>query len=231
MCDQSITRAGARRLRSSVRWRLASANCEPLPTTLEEGPASLRGHGLAARGALRNPSVSLVSNAASRLVLRLLRFRPLRAALRLELGRDVKVEGRVWLSGPGRVRVGDGVRLLGRRSAIELHAHEGGEIVIDCGALIEDGSSLEATRSVRIGARSRIGPFCKIMDNHFHRAAGDRRDRPDAVPVDVGEDALVGPRSVILPGASMGDGAVLGPATVLSFRLPAGAVFPGSARA
>ncbi len=40
MFDQSITRAGARRLRSSVRWRLAPANCEPLPTTLEEGSAS-----------------------------------------------------------------------------------------------------------------------------------------------------------------------------------------------
>jgi acetyltransferase-like isoleucine patch superfamily enzyme len=86
---------------------------------------------------------------------------------------------------------------------------------------------VEATRSVRIGARARIGAFCKIIDNHFHRAAGDRRERPEPVPVVVGADAIVGPRAVILPGAEMGEGAILGPATVLSFRLPAGTRFPG----
>jgi maltose O-acetyltransferase len=151
----------------------------------------------------------------------------LRAAFRLQVGCDVHVEGRVLLSGPGLVRIGDGVQLLGRRSAVELHAHEGAEVLIEDGALLEEGCSVEATRSVRIGARARIGSFSKVLDNHFHRAAGDRRERPAALPVVVGADAIVGPRAVLLPGAEMGEAATLGPATVLSFRLPAGAVFPG----
>jgi acetyltransferase-like isoleucine patch superfamily enzyme len=165
---------------------------------------------------------------AARFVLRFFQFRPARAAWRLELGRDVTVEGHVRLPGPGRVRIGDGVRLVGRRSPVELRAHEGAEIIIESGALLEDGCSVEATRSVRIGSRARIGSFCKIIDNHFHRAAGDRRMRPEANPVRIGVGALVGPHAVILPGAAMADGSVLGAATALSFHLPAGTHFPGA---
>jgi acetyltransferase-like isoleucine patch superfamily enzyme len=170
-------------------------------------------------------------SALTHLALRLRRFGPLPAALRLELGRGVRVEGRVWLPGPGRVRIGNGVRLVATRSPIELRAHEGGEIVLEDGVVIEDGTSIEATSVVRIGAGARIGPFCKIIDNHFHLPVGHRLDRPESVAVTVGPDAIVGPRAVLLPGAEMGAGSMLGATTVLSFRLPAGATFPGAIRA
>jgi acetyltransferase-like isoleucine patch superfamily enzyme len=163
-----------------------------------------------------------------RLAFRVRWFGPLGAALRVDLGRDVRVEGRVWLPGPGRVRIGNDVRLLATRSTIELRAHEGGEIVLEDGVVIEDGTSIEATSTVRIGARTRIGPFCKIMDNHFHSPTADHRlERPKPVPVIVGPDVVLGPRAVLLPGAEVGANALLGPASVLSFKLPAGATFPG----
>jgi acetyltransferase-like isoleucine patch superfamily enzyme len=165
--------------------------------------------------------------AAGQLAARMLKFGPPLAAWRLQLGDQVQVEGRVWLPGAGRVVIGRGVRLVGRRAAIELRAHEGGEISIGDGAVIEDGTSIEATGSVRIGAGARIGPFCKIVDNHFHHTVGDRFQRPDPIPVVVGEGAIIGVRAVLLPGSEVGAGARVGPAQVLSFRLPAGAEFPG----
>jgi acetyltransferase-like isoleucine patch superfamily enzyme len=170
---------------------------------------------------------SLRSAGVGEIAARLMRFTPLGAAWRLELEGTVEVEGRVWLPGPGRVRIGRGVRLVGVRARIELRAHEGGEIVIEDGAVIEDGTSIEATRRVHVGARARIGQFCKVMDNHFHRTVGNRAERPEGVPIAVGEGAIMGPRSVLLPGAGLGAGATLGPPQVLSFRLPAGARFPG----
>lgn len=175
-------------------------------------------------------NASSVATAAVRVASRYLRFQPWLAAYRLELG-DAYVEGRVWLPGSGRVRIGHGVRLIGRRAAIELRAHRGAEIVIEDGALIEDGASIEATSSVRIGARARIGPFCKIIDNHFHRTTGDRFERPTAVPVVVGSDAKVGAHAVLLPGTEIGAGACVGPACVVSFRLPPQGIFPGTAGA
>jgi acetyltransferase-like isoleucine patch superfamily enzyme len=170
------------------------------------------------------------ATAAVRAAWRLLRFQPWLTACQLELG-GARVEGRIWLPGGGRVRIGRGVRLIARRGAIELRAYRGGEIVIDDHAVIEDGTSIEATTSVRIGARARIGPFCKIIDNHFHRTVGDRFERPASVPVVIGADAVVGAHAVLLPGAEVGEGAWVGPAAVLSFRLAPQAVFPGTASA
>jgi hypothetical protein len=143
-----------------------------------------------------------------------------------EGGSDLVVAGRVWFPGPGRVRIGRGVRLVGRRAPIEVRAHEGGVITIGDGVLIEDGTSIEATLSVHIAAGARIGPFCKIIDNHFHRTVGDRYDRPEPVAISIGEGAVIGPRAVILPRGGLGAGARLGPAQVLSFILPAGAELP-----
>lgn len=171
--------------------------------------------------------VSLLA-ATGELVVRALRFRPLGVALRVEVGERLEVRGRVWLPGPGRVRIGRGVVLVGRRAPIELRAHEGGEIVIGDGVLIEDGASVEATRSVVIGPGARLGPFCKVIDNNFHQTRGDRFERPEPIPVAIGANAIVGPRAVLLPGADLGAGAVLGPAQVLSSRLPPGMRFPGS---
>jgi acetyltransferase-like isoleucine patch superfamily enzyme len=151
---------------------------------------------------------------------------PLLGAWRLEQEGDLDVQGRVWVPGPGRIRIGRAVRLVGRRAAIELKAHEGGEIVIGDGVVIEDGTSIEATLSVRIGARARIGPFCKIIDNHFHKTVGDRYVRPEAVAIAIGEDAVVGPRAMILPGGGLGDRAWLGPGQVLALCLAAGDELP-----
>jgi acetyltransferase-like isoleucine patch superfamily enzyme len=157
----------------------------------------------------------------------LLRLTPLSAVRWVETERGLEIRGRVWIPETGRVRIGRGVRLVGIKAPIELRAHPGAELVIGDGVVIEDGASIEATGSVRIGAGTRIGAFCKIMDNHFHRTVGDRHDRPEPVPVVIGEGAMVGPRCVILPGAEVGPGARLGPASVLSFRLPAGMVLAG----
>jgi maltose O-acetyltransferase len=169
----------------------------------------------------------LFGSVASRLAVRLFRFEPALAGARIEIDGNVRVEGRVWVPGTGRIWIGHGVRLVGRRAPIELRAHPGGAIVIEEGAVLEDGVSIEATDSVRIGRRARIGAFCKIIDNHFHRTTGDRDDRPDAVPVIIAEDVVIGPRAVLLPGAEIGAGATLGPAGVISFHVPARTAFPG----
>jgi acetyltransferase-like isoleucine patch superfamily enzyme len=175
-------------------------------------------------------NASSLARAAARTARRYLRFHPWRAAYRAELG-DAHVEGRVWLPGTGMIRIGHGVRLVARRSTIELHAHAGGAIIIEDGAVIGEGTSIEATSLVRIGARAHVGPFCKIIDNHFHQTTGDRSQRPDAVPVIVGPGARIGARAVLLPGAEIGAGASVGPACVVSFRLPSQREFPGTASA
>jgi acetyltransferase-like isoleucine patch superfamily enzyme len=93
--------------------------------------------------------------------------------------------------------------------------------------VIESGVSIEAVRSVRIGARSLLGAFSMILDNSFHQLEGDRMARPRSYPVVIEEEVLVGPRSILLPGTHLGRGTRVGPCTVLSRRTPPGATVSG----
>jgi amino acid adenylation domain-containing protein len=131
------------------------------------------------------------------------RYRLRRCAV---VGDGVRVQGRVWIWGGGRVMLGARVRLDASRAPIELHAEQGAEIAIGDDVVIEGGTSLEATRSITIGARSHLGMRCKIMDNHFH-TLDDRNRRPEAKAVVVEEDVELGAGVILLPGAHVGKGA------------------------
>jgi acetyltransferase-like isoleucine patch superfamily enzyme len=154
-----------------------------------------------------------------RLLLFVRRMR-LRAAARV--GKRPVVLGPVSVRGKGRIAIGDGVRFEAVQAPIELHAGAGAEIVIESGAIIEAGCSIEAMGSVRIGEGARLGAFSKILDNHFHSLEGDRANRPASSPVVIEALAVLGPRSLVLPGAHVGRAAHVGAGSVVSRRLRAG---------
>lgn len=131
------------------------------------------------------------------------------------IGTGVVVRGNVWIHGEGRVVVEDGVVLDGRAAPIELFPWDAAEIVIGRGSRIEGGTSIEATRSVRIGARNTIGGFCRIMDSHFHALLGDRHVRPAPRPVTIGDDVTIGPRSIVMAGAAIEPGSTFGATSVI----------------
>lgn len=155
----------------------------------------------------------------------LLRLQWLR--LRAEVATGVKIAGRVWLPGTGRVVIGARARLSGPCAPVELRAEHTAELILEPDVVVEDGCSIEATQMVRIGARSRLGAFCKVLDNHLHEAAGDFSRRPPGRPVVVEEDCIIGPRAILLPGAHVGRGSHVGPGTVVSRRIPPGSHFAG----
>ncbi|MFL5438845.1 MAG: acyltransferase [Myxococcales bacterium] len=129
------------------------------------------------------------------------------------VGRGVRLRGGVWVHGEGAVRLGDGVVLDGAAVPIELHAGAGAEIVVGPGTVVRGGTSIEAMRSVTIGARCRVGAFCKILDNHFH-VVRRMATRPPSLPVSIEDDALLGPRCVVLPGGHIARGEALRGGTV-----------------
>lgn len=142
------------------------------------------------------------------------------------VGRAAAARGGIWIHGPGEVRVGDRVLFDGSAAPIELHVGQGAEIVIEDDVRIDGGVSMEAKRSIRVGARAHVGRFCKILDNHFHRL-GDRDGRPESTPVIIEEEADLGVRSILLPGAHIGRGTVVRAGTVLTRRVPAGVIVAG----
>ena len=131
------------------------------------------------------------------------------------VGRRPRVTGRVWVHGQGVVLVGDRVCFDAAAAPIELYAWPGAIIVVGDDSYLGGGTSLEATASIRLGARTRVGAFCRIMDNHFHALVGDRSVRPPPRPVVFGDDVVLGPRSIVLAGASPASGSRFADGTVV----------------
>lgn len=151
----------------------------------------------------------------------------LRTRLRLsratQVGRNVTLRGRVWIHGRGKVRIEDNVVLDGEFAPIELHSIQPeSELVLRDGAYIGPGTSIEAEKRIDIGRCSSLGPFCKLMDTHFHHALGGRQVRPPAQPLTIEENVVVGARCVLISGAHLEGRVTIAPGTVVTRRVAAG---------
>ncbi|MFI5301665.1 MAG: acyltransferase [Polyangiales bacterium] len=144
------------------------------------------------------------------------------------VGRDVRVRGDVQIRGPGEVVVGDRVVLDGARAPIELHAKPGAKIVLEADVVVGAGTSIEACESVVVGEATRIGEFCKLLDNSFHALHGERSRAPASERIVVGAHAEIGVHALLLPGARIGDDAWVRSGSVVSRVVPAGATARGA---
>jgi acetyltransferase-like isoleucine patch superfamily enzyme len=143
------------------------------------------------------------------------------------VGARVIVLGRIHIAGRSRVSIGDDVVLDGRRAPVELNAGPGGSIFIGDGVRIDGGASLESAARITIGARTVVESFAKILDSPFHATRGDRHVKQNPHPVVIEEEAQIGWRAVLLPGARIGRGAVVRPSTVVSHAVAAGCTVLG----
>jgi acetyltransferase-like isoleucine patch superfamily enzyme/acyl carrier protein len=91
----------------------------------------------------------------------------------------------------------------------------GAQVVIGRGVSVGPGFSLSSYGSVTIGDGTVFGPFVQILDSDLH-AAGAHGVIPEPEPVRIGRGVTVGAWSTILPGATIGDEAVVEPYSVVS---------------
>jgi len=142
--------------------------------------------------------------------------------------RHPRLPAGVWVHGDGLLRLGSGVVFDVSMAPIEVHVERTAEIVIGDGVYVAGGTSIEAQYSIRIGARTRMGVFCKIIDGHFHMLEGDRHVRPPPSTVVVEDDVDLGPHCILLPRAHVARGSTVRAGTVVSRRFPPGVVLGGS---
>jgi acetyltransferase-like isoleucine patch superfamily enzyme len=137
------------------------------------------------------------------------------------------VLGDIWLPGQGEICIGDGVVLDATEAPIEFKAWAGATLTIGEGTYIGGGTSIELRRSVTIGARVRIGAFCKILDNHHHHYSGNHQEPPASTPTVVEDDVVLGVRSILLAGAHVGARATIEPGAVVNRRIEPGVIAGG----
>jgi len=137
-----------------------------------------------------------------------------------------EVLGRLWVHGGGRVVFGQRVTLDASCAPIEIHAFAGAEIELGDDAVIEGGTSIEAMRSIRIGAGCRVGMNCKIIDGHFHAMDGHRGDLVPAGRVILEAGVVLGPSSIVV-AAHVGEATFVAARAVVTRRVRPNAVIRG----
>src|SRR5450432_721822 len=147
----------------------------------------------------------------------------LREATRV--GRSPKVVGTPTIINTGSVEIGDDFFFSASPAPSHVVA-SGGRIVIGNGVSISYGAAISARLEVTIGDGVDIGPFAVIMDSDFH-VVGDRSAVDEPAPVRIDAGARLGARVTVLRGSWIGVEAVILGGSVVSGRIPAGAVVSG----
>ena len=161
-------------------------------------------------------------------------------ALRLRLA---QVKTKLWLTGvsvgKGLVVEGDVCLGCGANIVLGHHIHLGkdiyicawpeGELIIGNNTYIGRMSIILAHQSVVIGDDCLIAPGCHITDvNHGITPGVLIRKQPlVSKSIRIGNDVWIGAGCSILPGVTIGNGAVVGARSVVTGDVPEGAIVVG----
>ncbi len=140
---------------------------------------------------------------------------------------STQCDGPIRVIGTARITLGKECR-LGREC--ELTTEEDGKIILGDKIRINRGVTLTSYAQIRIGAFTIIGEFASIRDaNHGMETGTPMRLQPHtSAPIRIGNDVWIGRGSCILPGITIGDGAVIGANSVVTRDIPPYAIAAGA---
>jgi acetyltransferase-like isoleucine patch superfamily enzyme len=141
----------------------------------------------------------------------------LRSATRL--GHRITLRGCPAVVNHGTMTFGDRVRLVSTVATLELVTLPGGHLDIGNNVFINYGSSLVASKHVKIGDDCLIGTHVMVMDCDFHRVE-DKVWDTTGVPVMIEDRVWLGNRSIVLKGVTVGHDAVVAAGSVVTHDVP-----------
>jgi len=146
---------------------------------------------------------------------------------RFQAGRNLRVEGRLVIRGPGTVIFGDNVRV---GMTVTPWTHDADAVISIGSDSFINGAAFGCQRAIHIGKRAIIGK-ASIMDTDFHSVEIDRH-RPGApvrvAPVTLGDNVWIGAQAGILPGTAIGCNSVVGFGAVCTGVFPSNVVIAGN---
>lgn len=145
---------------------------------------------------------------------------------RIRIPRSVRLRGRAWIGGGGRITLGERVRINGDTVRVELVAWPRGHLSIGEGTCINYGTTISAHQSVYIGRDSMIGQYAIINDNDYHDLE-HRYQTPPSQPVVLEDRVWLGARVIVLPGVRIGHDSVISAGSVVTRDIPAGCIAAG----
>lgn len=159
-----------------------------------------------------------------------------------KLGRGLWAICKVQIENRGGIlEVGDNCTILSNTTFNPLIAGNYSSLVVNKGASIKIGSNVGMSstiiwshESITIGDRTTIGASVMILDSDCHSLDfRDRGTKLDMVnkknaPIVVGQDVLIGTRSIILKGVTIGDRSIIAAGSVVTKDIPSDCVAGGN---
>jgi acetyltransferase-like isoleucine patch superfamily enzyme len=161
------------------------------------------------------------------------RFPALRAMC-ISIGERLQMERIPNITGPVKIYLGDDVRLSGKFSILGGCVFSDPEFRVGNRTFIGAGCVFTVAKSITIGDDVLIAGSCTVSDYSAHpldpekRAAGMQVDPEDVRPVLIENRVWLGRGATILPGVTIGEGAVVGAATVVTKDVPPGRICVGN---
>ncbi len=120
----------------------------------------------------------------------------------------------------GTVLIGDGVI---------IEVHPGAYLEVGHETFVNPKSRIMALESIRIGADCAVAWDVQIMDGDRHFFLDETGARAkNTAPIHIGDHVWIGSRSLVLKGAHIEDGAVIGAGSVVSGHVASGTVVAGN---
>jgi len=132
---------------------------------------------------------------------------------------SVQCDGRLHVSGTANIKLGKRCRL---GMDVELRTVGAGRIQIGEDTRLNRGCTVTSYDQISIGDFTIIGEFVSIRDaNHGLERGEPMRYQPHTFEeIQIGRDVWVGRGSCILPGVTIGEGAVIGANSVVTRDVP-----------
>jgi acetyltransferase-like isoleucine patch superfamily enzyme len=139
-----------------------------------------------------------------------------------------------WPSFTGRApRIANrGTMVVGSRFAVRsgqfraaFRVEPGALLEIGDDVFVNQGTTVHASQYVRIGSHVRVGDVCAIYDTSFHEV--DPGEGVEVAPVAIGDNVWLARGVVVLPGATIGEGTVVGANSVVAGDIPPWVVAAG----
>jgi maltose O-acetyltransferase len=138
----------------------------------------------------------------------------------------VTLRGRPSIVNEGTLVIGDRVRLVSTVAMLALVTLPGGRLEIGDNVFINYGSSLVASRRVKVGNDCLIGTHVMVMDCDFHRVE-DKAWDTTGEPVVLEDRVWLGNRSIVLKGVTIGHDSVVAAGSVVTRDVPPRTVVGG----
>lgn len=149
---------------------------------------------------------------------------------RLTVGRHVYFKERVDISicDNGKLDIGDNSFLHAQCWLLLTKPHP--HLKIGSWVFIGRNSIIAAKNNISIGDYTVIAPQCYIIDHEHGFSSKDLilNQTSNIKSITIGKDCYIGAKTVVLGGARIGDGAILGAGSIVTKEIPSGEIWAGN---